>query len=166
MEAAVADITERYRTLRMHGIEVARGEAAEAEALAATWQATVDAALTKDRRLVKVKDEFREVTRVDVHAFLSDTEALRRAFLNTGPASPGVTLAQGLQLLAEFRARLADANRRREALSNAERLFGLPLTRYPALGEIQEEIDRVAPLYDLYADQQAFAETNANVCVH
>src|SRR5205085_646207 len=95
--------------------------------------------------------------------FAAEAEALRRTFLNTGPTSPGITLAQGLQLLTDFRARLAEANRRREALANAERLFGLPLTRYPALGEIQEDIDRVAPLYELYADQQAFAETNSNV---
>ncbi|RYY38146.1 hypothetical protein EON62_00630, partial [archaeon] len=163
MELQCADIQERFRTLKMHDIEMDAEEMATAEALHEMWQATVDAALTKDRRLVRVKDEFRGVTSDEVAAFVAQCNQMRSEFFARGPSSSGITLAAGLTMLAEYRTKLAEANRRRETLLQAERLFNLPLTRYVQLQEMQGEIDRVAPLYELYADQLAFAETNSNM---
>jgi dynein heavy chain len=163
MDLALADIQERFRTLAMHEIEVDAEEQLAAETLNDTWQSTVDAALTKNRRLVKVKDEFREVTRNDVVTFVGECDAMRKQFFEKGPSSMGVSLADGLASLAEYRSKLAEANRKREELMQAERLFDLSMTRYGQLQEIQDDIDRVAPLYELYSDQMAFAETNSNM---
>ena len=127
------------------------------------WQGVVDAALTKDKRLVRVKEQFRSVTASDVKAFVAECDAVRKDFLALGPTSGGIGLAQGLQLLAEYRAKLAAANTRREAYSQAERLFGLPLTRYGQLADIKDDMSRVAPLYDLYSEQVAFAESKSSM---
>lgn len=48
-------------------------------------------------------------------------------------------------------------------LVQAERLFNLPLTRYGQLAEVKEEIERVAPLYDLYSEQVSFAESKSSM---
>ena len=37
------------------------------------------------------------------------------------------------------------------------------MTRYLQLQDIKDEIDRVAPLYDLYSEQVAFAESKASM---
>jgi dynein heavy chain, axonemal len=163
MELLAADVAERYRTLGAHGVEVDEAELAAALAAAQSWQDTVDAALTKDARLVKVKEKFRAVTKDDVAAFVAECDAAKKDFVSSGPTSPGITLAAGLQLLADYRARLAEYNKRREAFTQAERLFALPMTRYLQLQDIKDEIDRVAPLYDLYSEQVAFAESKASM---
>lgn len=54
MELLAADISERYRTLEAHGVEVEADELTAAMDTLDTWQATVDAALTKDARWVVV----------------------------------------------------------------------------------------------------------------
>lgn len=164
MEFAIADVQERYRTLRLHGIEgVDATEMARADALLSSWQSTIDAALTRDVRLVKVKAQFTAVTKQDVATFSASADELRTAYHATGPTSLGIGLTQGLAMMAEFNKRLAQAYKEREALMNAERLFGLPMTRYPQLQEVQDDIDHVAPLYTLYSDLTAFAETNSNM---
>lgn len=164
MEFAIADVQERYRTLRLHGIEgLDATEVTKADALHLSWQATVDAALTRDVRLVKVKAQFTEVTKADVAAFSASADELRTAYHATGPTSLGITLTQGLAMMADFTKRLAGAYKQREGLMNAERLFGLAMTRYPQLQEVQDDMDHVAPLYTLYADLTAFAETNSNM---
>lgn len=138
MEFAIADVQERYRTLRLHGIEgVDATEMARADALLSSWQSTIDAALTRDVRLVKVKAQFTAVTKSDVATFSASADELRTAYHATGPTSLGIGLTQGLAMMAEFNKRLAAAYKEREALMNAERLFGLPMTRYPQLQEVQ-----------------------------
>jgi dynein heavy chain len=161
MELLVADIGERFRVLELYGVDVEAEAAKLAASSPSDWAAAVDLALTKDARLVKVKDRFREVTVTDVLAFVTEADALRKSFTATGPTASGVTLPTGLAALSSFRSRLAAANVTREALSSAERLFGLPLTRFTQLGEVKDEMDRVAPLYALYSEQVAFTETNA-----
>jgi dynein heavy chain, axonemal len=151
------------RGVQMHGLEMEADEVEAADELHRVWQGTVDAALTRDRRLVRVKDEFREVTRRDVEAFSAACDDMRRLYFANGPSSMGITLAAGVAMLAEYRAKLAEAHRKRESFVTAERLFGLPLTRYGQLQDITDDIDRVAPLYELYSEQVAFAETNSNM---
>jgi dynein heavy chain, axonemal len=164
MELAIADVQERYRTLQLHDIDgVDPNENSQAEKLLETWQETVDAALTRDVRLVKVKAQFTDVTKADVAKFSESADELRAAYHASGPTSLSVGLTQGLAAMAEFRKRLAEAMKEREALMNAERLFGLPLTRYPQLQEVQDDLDHVAPLYTLYSDLLTFSETNSNM---
>jgi hypothetical protein len=102
-----------------------------------------------------------EVTREDALAMVKDCEALLAEFQAGGPTTPGLTLANGAALMAAFTEKLAEANKRREALSTAERLFGLPATRYEQLSTIREAMGVVAPLYALYGDLVAFKDTNA-----
>jgi dynein heavy chain len=169
MEIAIAETQDRFATLALHGFageggEASPGVSAAAEAAArlpAEWQALVDFSLTKDARLIRYKEKFREVTREDALAMVEDCDALLAEFQSAGPSTPGVTLVSGAALMASFVERLAEFNKRREGLSNAERLFGLPNTRYEQLSTIREATDAVTPLYALYGDLVAFKDTNA-----
>lgn len=106
-------LQERFRTLAMHDIPVDAADATATETLQSSWQATVDAALTRDRRLVKIKERFRIVTNNDVAAFQAACDEMRRDYFAHGPSSIGVSLSTGLAAMADYRVKLAAANSQR-----------------------------------------------------
>ena len=55
MELEYSDVQERYRTLRVYDIPVDEAEYQRAMALDSLWRDTVNGALTKDMRLIKVR---------------------------------------------------------------------------------------------------------------
>ena len=165
MEALISVARDYYSTLSLHGLAapgtIEGSEAAMAEALPADWQALVDYGLTRDARLAKIKEKFRAQTLVDVEIFVKECDELAKAYASSGPNTNSTTLVTGVQLLAEYRSKYAAASKTREKYCTAERLFGLSMTLYPQLGGVKESIDFVSPLYELYAEQQAFSEVNA-----
>ena len=165
MDAAITDVADWFSTLATHNLVPAGTDeaaaAAAANGLPAEWQSLVDYALTRDARLVRIKDKFRVQTRDDVIAFKKEADDLAKLFSSTGPAAPGITLAIGLAAMTEFKGKLAKANKTRDDFSMAERLFGLPMTLFTQLGGIKESIDLIQPLYDLYAERLALAESNS-----
>ena len=93
--------------------------------------------------------------------FSVQCDALHKSFVANGPTAPGVSLTEGLRLLAEYKAKLAGALARRDAFMNAERLFDLPLSRFGQLSDMATALESVSPLFNLYADQLAFVATNS-----
>ncbi|OQR86956.1 flagellar inner arm dynein 1 heavy chain alpha [Achlya hypogyna] len=157
MELDYCDIAERYRTLQTYAIAVADlGEANRAFDLEARWKSLVVASKTKDLRLVHVKDQFRVVTKQDTAAFATDCKAMRVDFFSTGPGGPLGDLDRGLELVHEFKARLAAFKNKRQELVNAENLFSLPLTAYPELQEVADALEKHEAVYALYIEQKEF----------
>jgi hypothetical protein len=81
-------------------------------------------------------------------------KVLRATFMASGPSSPGMDLDQGLELVREYRAKLAEVNHAKEALVNAQKLFGIDVTRYPELQDVAEELANVTLLYEVYSEQK------------
>ena len=179
-EAEVQDVLHRARILHKHaevlaqaaeeGDEAASGaallspeEAREVASLPRTWSALVDDALTRDARLVRDKERFRAVTQQSVREFVATTEAVWAEYQGEGPGVPGIPLARGLESMTSFKARLAELVRQRDELTNAELLFGLELTKYPALVDLANDMRQLEVLYDLYAQQKSFAESQSNM---
>jgi dynein heavy chain len=123
----------------------------------------VDEALTRDARLVRDKQYFSGVTQASVSGFLASTQEVWTEYVRAGPGVAGVSLDDGLSLMAKYKAQLGSLLRKRDELTNAELLFGLPLTRYPALVSLADDLKRLAVLYELYGQQKAFAESQSNM---
>jgi dynein heavy chain len=60
-------------------------------------------------------------------------KSLRAKFMQSGPSSPGMDLDIGLDLVREYKHQLGEVNHQKEALVNAQKLFGIDVTRYPEL---------------------------------
>lgn len=60
----------------------------------------------------------------------------------------------GVKLLKEFQAEYANYEKQRQELTNAEKLFDLPITLYPGLVEVDKELKNIARVYDLYEAQR------------
>lgn len=101
VELSYLDTMERYRTLKRYAIPVPAEEMSKANLVADRWQALLIEAKTKDLRLLKVKETFREVTKqqaVEFHEALRNMEA---AFKASGPGNANTPLEDGVRLLSE-----------------------------------------------------------------
>lgn len=56
--------------------------------------------------------------------------------------------------MKEFQAEYAKYEKQRQELTNAEKLFDLPITLYPGLVEVDKELKNIARVYDLYEAQR------------
>ena len=60
----------------------------------------------------------------------------------------------GVKLLKEFQAQYKTFESRRQELTNAEKLFDLPITMYADLMEVDRDLKHMAMVYDLYETQR------------
>jgi len=72
--------------------------------------------------------------------------------LQAGPTIPGLSVAEVSERIEGFQARLEMLMIEYERLAGSERLFGLTVTEYPELRQIQHELKLLQRLYDLYSD--------------
>ena len=59
-----------------------------------------------------------------------------------------------MELLEEFKKEYATMEQRRQELTNAEKLFDLPITTYPDVMEVDKDIRNMSKVYELYQAQK------------
>lgn len=106
VELRYLDAMERYRTLEQYAIPVPPAEMVKAQGIACRWQALFIEAKTKDMCLVKVKEEFREVTKDEAAKFHDELKNMEVSFKTTGPGNSNTPLEDGVRLLTEYQDRL------------------------------------------------------------
>lgn len=62
----------------------------------------------------------------------------------------------GVQLMKEFQAEYSKYESQRQELTNAEKLFDLPITLFPGLVEVDKELRNMAKVYELYEAQKVY----------
>ena len=124
MELRYADVSEMYRTLERHSVNIDAQELALAHSLAEKWRDLYVFARTKDLRLAKVKEDFRAVTTEQSEAFQEELKELRTQFYSDGPIAGKVSLEEGVLLMVDYAQTLAKCVAKKDELVNAEDLFG------------------------------------------
>ncbi len=158
MELQYADVSERYRTLERHEVKIEAHELELAHSLAEKWRDLYVFARTKDLRLAKVKEDFRAVTTEQSEAFQEELKELRTQFYSDGPIAGKVSLEEGVLLMVDYAETLSKCVAKKDELVNAEDLFGMEMTSYPVLVEVQSEMARMKIIYDLYSSFEKFRE--------
>ena len=102
-----ADVSERYRTLERHSVNIEANELSLAHSLAEKWRDLYVFARTKDLRLAKVKEDFRAVTTEQSEAFQEELKELRTQFYSDGPIAGKVSLEEGVLLMVDYAETLA-----------------------------------------------------------
>lgn len=77
MELAFNDVVERFRALRVYGLEVNPDDAKAVEGIRQRWQDLLFASRSRDRALLRVKERFTQVTQSDVSSFAEQTGQMR-----------------------------------------------------------------------------------------
>jgi dynein heavy chain len=102
-----------------------------------------------------VKSRFTEITLIQLDRLKKSIGAFADKFARHGPGSikNADELPQGLKLMRTYRDELTKLEIDKQELTNAEKLFNLPITSYPELFIIQKEMKNLEKLYQLYEQQ-------------
>ncbi len=148
------DTGERYRTLIMYKIEVTEEEKSILESLSPKWEALFISTKHRDVGLTIIKEHFTDITVDQISDFGVKLNIFAEKFALNGPGSVGNDLDLGLKLLKTFREELKKLEDAKQELTNAERLFNLPISSYSALVQVQKEMRGLEELYKLYDEQK------------
>lgn len=133
MEFRINEIVEQFRILKTHNYVVKSDIQQQVDVLPQTWIDLTEMADRKDFELNEFKRNFSEVTKTDVLRFKNDLKDAYEKYLHHGPGSEGVTLEEGVHRLEESKELNEQFNRKREEYVLAEKLFNLPISKYPEL---------------------------------
>jgi dynein heavy chain len=162
MELRMHDVRERYRTLTLYNCAHEQQELDDANSLNDQWRALKDEALTKDRRMVKVKERFAEVTTGQVLEFTKECKELLQQFRHEGPGSADINLDDGAELMKRFDVKVKQSQKKREELVKAQTLFNLPIQAYPELSQLEKDLKILGKVYKVYLDHSAMVNECSN----
>lgn len=71
------------------------------------------------------------------------------------PNSTAMFSRSGVELLKRFKEEFANFEKERQELANAEKLFGLSITLYPELLDMEKELKGLDQIFAIYENQKA-----------
>jgi dynein heavy chain len=158
VEESILDIKERYRTIEMYKIEVTPEEKEILLTLEPMWSSLFMNSKYRDVGLTIIKEKFTEITVDQISDFGMKLKAFAEKFAKHGPGSVGDDLDLGVKLLKAYKDELHKLEMDKQELTNAERLFNLPISSYSALQQVQKEMKGLDELYKLYEEQKVRLE--------
>ena len=138
----------------MYKLEVTHEEKEILPTLEPNWTKLFINSKHRDVGLSIVKEKFTEITIDQINDFGFKLKAFAEKFANNGPGSVGDELDLGVKLLKAYKEELHKLEMDKQELTNAERLFNLPISSYAALNHVQKEMRGLDELYKLYEDQK------------
>ncbi len=154
VETLILEIRERYRTLHMYKIEYAHEEKEILNEVEPRWNALFIRSKHRDVGLTNIKEHFTAITTDQISDFSVKLKTYAEKFANNGPGAVGSDLDLGFKLLKTYRDELHKLENEKQELTNAERLFNLPISSYPELLQVQKEMKGLEDLYKLYEEQK------------
>ncbi|KAM6052185.1 dynein axonemal heavy chain 10 [Chlamydotis macqueenii] len=155
VELKYLDICERYRTLAMYNIPVAKEEQEMADEIREKWERLFFEASEVDHNLGGKKRTFTKITQQQVEDYSKETEDFFHEFMTEGPGAVGENLDKGLELMAIFEKKFEKLEKIRQELGSVEKLFDLPVTMYPHLMKAQNDMKGLKQIYEIYELQRA-----------
>ncbi|XP_010291294.1 PREDICTED: dynein heavy chain 10, axonemal, partial [Phaethon lepturus] len=155
VELKYLDIWERYRTLAMYNIPVAKGEQEMADKIREKWETLFFEASEVDHNLGGIKRTFTKITQQQIEDYSKEIEDFFHKFMTEGPGAVGENLDKGLELLAIFEKEVEKLEKINQELGSVEKLFDLPVTVYPGLMKAQSDMKGLKQIYEIYVLQRS-----------
>ena len=162
-DMALYDLKERFRIRELYHLPDAEEQTAAALEALEGWSVLEKEAHAIEEDLEDTKETFTEITKEQVVEFSTSTSEFREKLKNEGAGVPTIDLQDGLVLLDEFEAQLAELAATKDNLIVAEKLFDLPITSYPDLVEADNEIKRQRKIYNIYEEHNKNVESFSSV---
>ncbi|XP_076452214.1 dynein axonemal heavy chain 10-like [Babylonia areolata] len=153
-EFSIRNIKESYRILDNYNIEVTDEEHSQVQELMKNWDEVVWKGKETDARLTTTKTKFTQTAQEQIAQFQIDLQEFADRFKLQGPGSVGCDLDKGLDMMKKYTEELDFMEQKRQDYTNAEKLFELPITRYPQLMKVQKEMNALEAIYNLYNAQK------------
>ncbi|GAB0196984.1 dynein axonemal heavy chain 10 [Grus japonensis] len=155
VELKYLDIWERYRTLAMYNVPVAKEEQEMADSIKEKWETLLFEASEVDHNLGGIKRKFTKITQQQIEDYSKEIEDFFHKFVTEGPGAVGENLDKGLELMAIFEKEVEKLEQNHQELSSIEKLFDLPVTVYPDLVKAQNDMKGLKQIYEIYELQRA-----------
>ncbi|MGH0158836.1 UNVERIFIED_CONTAM: hypothetical protein FKN15_061612 [Acipenser sinensis] len=152
VEMRVRDIQERYRTLAMYNVHAEEEEKELSVSIQQIWEDLLLESRKVDHGLGRVKKTFTQITKQQIEDYKKELSVFAGSFHNEGPGAVGNDLEK------VYEKELFHKEKDRQELANAEKLFGLPITMYADLMQVQKEMSGLRQVYDIYKAQKAAKE--------
>jgi len=91
----------------------------------------------------------------EVENFRSKIKDEYETYISKGPGTASVSLEEGAELLAQSKEKIKSFNRTREENVLAEKLFNLPISKFPELIAMEEANKKYDKIYGIYKEQMA-----------
>jgi dynein heavy chain len=152
MEFEIHEVVEQFRILKRYKHPVDEDLALAVSKLATDWEELLERAERKDFDVNDYKKNYAEMTKGDVLRFKTELKEEYEKYVAGGPGADQVSLEDGLHLLELSRDQNKRFNARKEECVLAEKLFNLPISKFPEL--IQMEMDNAVleQIYGIYKD--------------
>jgi dynein heavy chain len=152
MEFRILQVQEQFRVLGMYDFGFDEETQKEVETLMSNWEELLEFADKKDFEVNDFKKNFAEVTKQEVESFKLKIEGEYEKYKECGPGTSSVKLEQGLDLLIKSKATIAEFNKEREENVLAEKLFNLPISKFPQLVQMEEMNKKYDQIYNIFKD--------------
>ncbi len=126
----------------------------QVDCLSTNWTALLDEADRKDFEVNDFKKNFAEVTKGEVLKFKNELKEEFERYIQNGPGADHVGLEEGVELLNTSKDCVRRFNRRREEYVLAEKLFNLPISKFPELISMEEDNKKYDDVYQIFKDHQ------------
>lgn len=136
----------------MYKYEVAPEINEEVSALSQNWIDLLEMADRKDFEVNDFKKNFAEVTKGEVLKFKNELKEEYEKYISNGPGADHVALDEGVELLQLSKDANRRFNRKREEYVLAEKLFNLPISKFPELIKMEEDNKIFDDIYSIYKE--------------
>jgi dynein heavy chain, axonemal len=152
MEFRIVEVQEQFRVLKMYNFEIEEDLQNSVDNLMGVWQDLRDHADKKDFDVIEYKNNFAIFTQKEVEEFKTKIKQEYEAYMAKGPGTNNVNLDEGMDLLEASKRKVREFNGIREENVLAEKLFNLPISKYPELIQMEETNKKYSVIYDVYKD--------------
>ncbi|XP_011184312.3 dynein axonemal heavy chain 10 [Zeugodacus cucurbitae] len=149
-EQRIHELQETYTVLAEHNIKFNFDDLLMAHHLEKRWNRLFRSSLFRLDKVQPIKQKFADMTAVEISSFWEELEEFIRDFEENGPGSVGPDLDKGSKLMDFYGAKLNKYEERRIELSNAEKLFDMPMADYNDFSRIKTDYDGMILVYKLY----------------
>ncbi|OXB71689.1 UNVERIFIED_CONTAM: hypothetical protein H355_014893 [Colinus virginianus] len=159
-ELLINEVEDMFRTLHLYECPIEPAVATAGATLKQQWDTVLVLAASKEKHLLRKKKTFVDEKEQEVEKFAAECKAFFQLFKQEGPgAAATIDLERGGQLMQEFTSRFNEFQERREELIKAELLLGMPVSSFPSLDSIKQELALLQLVYDLHSEHQKAVET-------
>ncbi|XP_014219672.1 dynein heavy chain 10, axonemal [Copidosoma floridanum] len=145
---------ETFEILRAHGLAFDEGDEESARNLHKDWEQLYLGALYRFTSLESTKDQFCEMSVVEIEEFERVVYKFVEKFQTKGPGSCGEDLDAGMKMMDEYGSEINRLEEKLTDLTNAELMFDLSPADYTSFRAVKRDYETMVELYKMYRVQK------------
>lgn len=154
LEFQMADLQEKYELISVYNGIKSPENKITFQSIESRWKVLLMRTSDSDRGLEGKKAGMADQTKIAAADLKTEIAHLEKEYEENGPGTKDIPLQQGLVLHASFSEKAKKLSARKAELAASEKLFGLEVSSFPALVEIEEDLKRLAEPFEFFRSME------------